>query len=303
VARSGRTSDKPEGGRPGRSDVFRRLFAGFVFLAITTGVVATYWPGGPRVCRDQIAQTGSLVSVCRPVGLDDAILIGLLLLLAIVFLLPDISEFGIAGLLSMKLRRRIWATERKADAAEDKADRAQADVMYLALATPTPTSKVISQAANRTTAKSERPAPQAPSARLLSSERQDAEQRFLADSSQIDRYLRLPPFRSAQSAWRMIEQHPEAIPFPADRLDLELRLEGVPPRAARDVLEAVRAWQVAYESELSEFARVRTVFAHYPERLSDDELHAAVNLAEELLSAVRHRIASLPAAPPSTKDS
>ena len=98
--------------------VGRRLAAATLFLATTLTAFATYLPGGPRVCRDELAATGSVVSVCQPAGLADVVVVGLVLLLAVLCLLPDISEFGIAGILSMKLRRRISVAEHKAEDAQ-----------------------------------------------------------------------------------------------------------------------------------------------------------------------------------------
>jgi hypothetical protein len=286
------------GNLPGLVHVARRLTAGAIFLVVTLGVGATYVPGGPRVCRDQLAGSGSLVSVCQPAGLNDAILIGLLLLLAILFLLPDISEFGIAGLLSMKMRQRITATERKASAAEGKADRAEAELMYVAMAAPAPSTKTIARAAHNATVKSNRQPTISVPTRLLSPERMDLEQRFWAASAGIDRYLRLPRSRLAQFSARQPGELPDQATYLPIRLQQLLRADGVPPRSTEAVLDAIRIWQGGYELELSAFARVRNVFAHGPERLSDDDLSAATDLGEGLLSAVRRAIADVPAAVP-----
>jgi hypothetical protein len=82
-------------------DWTRRVLVGFVLL----GSVALTW--GRTVCGDALASTGDqgVVRVCRPVAITDAPVLGGLLLI-LLLLLPDLSEIGIPGFLSLKRQVR-----------------------------------------------------------------------------------------------------------------------------------------------------------------------------------------------------
>lgn len=92
--------------------------AAFVYLCVVAAWAAlTYMVPDVRVCHPQMTPDGSVVPVCGPIGANDALLVGLLLLPAVVALLgTDLSEVGIAGLLTMK--RQVQAVERRQDRLE-----------------------------------------------------------------------------------------------------------------------------------------------------------------------------------------
>jgi hypothetical protein len=70
----------------------RRTVAGLVAVAAVGGTAL----GLVRVCNQQLASTGGVVTVCRAPGATDALTlaVGLLLLL---LLAPDVAEIGCPG--------------------------------------------------------------------------------------------------------------------------------------------------------------------------------------------------------------
>jgi hypothetical protein len=248
-------------------DLARRGAAGLILLAMTGFVVATYVPGGLRICREQLTTAGAVVQLCRPAGTDDIIAIGLLLLLALVLLAPDLSEFGVGGLLNVKLYRRVAAIERQADSAAT-------DVALLSLAAAAPTSDSITDASASAASKARSgDISTRHIERTISLGREKAEQEFRALIAELDLYLRMLSVGTV---------NPER---PAQEL---ARREGVPMPRARYLLQLLRDWQSRFDGELTEYAKVRNTFVHYPERLSDDELRAGIGLAQRLRAAARH---------------
>jgi hypothetical protein len=99
-----------------------------VLVLLAVGVVTTVAPG-LRVCRDQVAQTGDagVVTVCEPL-FGEVALLALSALLVVLILLPLLSKFDIAGLVSIELKAdqaRKEAGEAKASAEEVKRNSEQ----------------------------------------------------------------------------------------------------------------------------------------------------------------------------------
>ena len=98
----------------GRMVGARRGVALLLLLALSALVVVSYLPDSPvRACREQVAATGTLVTVCRPLGTDDIVLVGLIVLGAGLLLWPDLSELGVGGLLTIK--RQVAETKAVTD--------------------------------------------------------------------------------------------------------------------------------------------------------------------------------------------
>jgi hypothetical protein len=82
----------------------RRLLA-VVAIGVLVLVIArsyAYTNDDVKVCRDVAASDKGKVNVCGPVGLEDVPAIGVLLLVGVLLLLPDMSEVSIPGLVTLK---------------------------------------------------------------------------------------------------------------------------------------------------------------------------------------------------------
>jgi hypothetical protein len=255
-------------------DWARRILAGLIFLALTGLVVWSYYAGGPQVCRNQLTSADEVVALCRPFGTDDVIAVGLILALVLLLLGPDLQEFGVGGLFNIKLRQRIAAVEKKADANAT-------EVAYVALGSPVPSAARIQEAATRASAKPQpSKADREAARRVLSGERQELETRLSSFARELDVYV------------RALSDHPSN---PADSVYQVARKFEVSNREARTLLLEIRGWGVTYRDELMEWAKLRNLFVHYPERLSDGEVSAAIGLADRLLAEAR-KIRALPEA-------
>jgi hypothetical protein len=80
----------------------RRLFAAIAVGLVVLAVVRSYAFDDARVCRDMVASDTGIVEVCGPVGLEDVPALGVLLLVGVLLLLPDMSEVSIPGLVTLK---------------------------------------------------------------------------------------------------------------------------------------------------------------------------------------------------------
>lgn len=265
----------PEASPPAtKGDKARWILAGFLFLSLTAITVASYVLDGMRVCRDRLSSTGTVVEVCGPVGTDDIVVVGLILAIILLLLAPDLSEFGVGGLFNVKLRQRIAAVEKKADANAT-------EVAYVALGSPVPNAASIEQAATSARAKAQpTAADRAAADRILSGERQELETRLSSYARELDVYV------------RALSDHPSN---PADSVYQVARKFEVSNREARTLLLEIRGWGVTFRDELTEWAKLRNLFVHYPERLSDGEVSAAIGLADRLLTEAR-KVKALPVA-------
>ena len=189
---------------------------------------------------------------------------GLLLAFVLLLLPRDLSEFGIGGLFNVKLRERIAAADKRADAAAK-------EVAYVTLGSASPSVARIRQATSRASSKSQRTrSTSGREPRSLTNDRRNLEGRLYALSSDLDPYVVL--LSSNVGSERAVQEIARRFAITND--------------AARNVLQGIRTWGSVYEDELSEWARIRNTFIHYPERLSDDETKAAIALAERLLAEV-----------------
>jgi hypothetical protein len=218
-------------------------------------VALSYVPGsGIASCRQQLSSDGRAVSVCGPIGTADLVLLGLLLLVAGAFVWPDLSEFGVAGLVTVK--RRLQAQE--------KATRAmQSDVQNLTLALPAADVGVaVADTHQKAASITEDAWIASPGAnqRALSAERSQTEQELLDLAGEMDRYVRM-----------------------ASRLYPRSRLQGM----VLTDLDALGRWLVNYDAELRVWATVRNAVIHVPERLSDESVRNGVELGRSLVAAAK----------------
>jgi len=109
-----------------------------IFAATAIVVVLSYFPAsGVRSCHQELAQTGSVVEVCGPIGVSDVIGVSLVLLFALLLLWPDLSEVTVFNLLGIK---------RRVDEVEKKTDKAGDDIRALSLSQSPPEDTVVEKA-------------------------------------------------------------------------------------------------------------------------------------------------------------
>jgi hypothetical protein len=220
-------------------------------------VVCSYFPvSGIASCRQQLASNGLVVTVCGPVGTDDLVVVGLSLLLAGMFIWPDLSELGIPGLVTIK--RRLAEQEQATRAVE-------ADVQNLALAQPTPGVTAV-------TATDEAPLSPTSSVSVLptepiafATERGRNEQELLVLARDLDGYVRL-----------------------ANRFGPRLQQRSARP----EELEALGRWLNDFDGQLRRWAAIRNTAVHVPERLTDADVANGVELGRSLVSEAERYLAS-----------
>jgi hypothetical protein len=244
-------------------EALRLAGAALIVLVMAAVAVASYIPGtGVASCRGQITATGAEVELCQPIGPSDVVGVGLVLLVALVLIWPEISELGIGG---NYVKKRQRAIERQ------QAETA-ATVGHLVLAQPSP--NLDAYVAELTRAAGERhdthEVPSARGKRLLSSERVDGETQLLGLARELDRYIQLLESPNAERALR----HPAY-----SRVFGQYNEERF--------LDALAEWQETFDEQLRSWAIVRNTLTHFPERLSDDEIRAGIALARDLLSAIK----------------
>jgi hypothetical protein len=234
-----------------------RQGAAVVILLVALGsVAASYLPNSPvAACRATLTSAGSVVTICRPLGTDDIVLIGLVLLVAGLCLAPDLSEVGISGLVSLKRRVREEAK---------RAAEVRREVEGLVASQPIPdlTQAVASaDLKGQETAPDEVVSPTDQGGRILSAERTLLERRLSKLINNVDEYRSM--------------SDPDRV-----RRDPYGDLGGAP----------LRRWRSRFAHELATFAGVRTVFRSAPERLSDEDVEKAVNLGERLVDEAQRSI-------------
>ena len=232
------------------------IFCGTVGL-----VVLSYFPQtGIASCRDELAANSTVVRVCNPVGIDDGVAVGLVLGLVALFIWPEISEVGIPGLFTLKKQ----VAQNRRQTAE-----VAADVRGLALAQPIPDVEgAVATAARTGFGQAQALVSPSGQQRVLSDERKALEADLRQQLFRIDSHLRLTSADPAQQA--------------AEGIDRGL-LPAPDPRAS---VEALRAWERAFDEPLRAFLSVRNTFVHFPERLTDDEVRDALDLGRILLGAL-----------------
>jgi hypothetical protein len=199
---------------------------------------------------------GSAIASCRQQLLSDgrAVSVGLLLLVGGAFVWPDLSEFGVAGLVTVK--RRLQAQERATR-------EMQSDVQNITLALPAADVGVALAGTHQKGASITADAWIAGSGgnqRVLSAERSKSEQELRDLAAEMDRYLRM-----------------------GSRLYPRSRLQGM----ALTELDALGRWLVDYDSELGVWASVRNAVMHFPERLSDESVRNGIELGRSLVAAAK----------------
>ena len=253
----------------GRMVGARRGVSLLLLLALSALVVVSYLPDSPvRACREQVAATGTLVTVCRPLGTDDIVLVGLIVLGAGLLLWPDLSELGVGGLLTIK--RQV---------AETKAvtDQLQGDVRALGIVQERPdladAEADVKPPEGGAAARTGATTTGGSTGRLISPDRAALEAEALAHARLLDDVL-----AAAQGSGAAIQ----SVAVSA----------GVAPEEGRKVMLELRRWVYSNDRPLREWAAVRNTVRHIPERLTDEDLRSGNSLARRLLESAKQSLAA-----------
>jgi len=259
----------------GRSWGVRHVAIAIVGLLLLAALLSMIFPA-LQACHDRLATTGSagVVQVCEPI-FSELSTLGLAILLVVLVLLPLLSKFDVAGLVSI---------EMKADAAKKDAEEARA----------------LAEAVSRQSAELEK----------VQHELSDIQDRLLArsvaDPTDVAWSRWVQTITPAQGPPR--EQIASDTDTAIKRLlraadDLSLYERMGPSGRARDTaetpvavtaagLKAVVDWRRRYQLELAQVRAVRNRVAH-GEDTDLDEVVRAADLAERLLAVVRDAINSV----------
>ena len=258
----------------------RWLIATVIFVVVTGVVVASYFPGVViKSCHGELASGGSVVQVCGPIGLGDAVAVALVLGLAALLVWPELSELSIGNVLSFK--RRLESTEKRQEQTEKKqeqtaalataataaATRATDDVRALSLADqPPPVDAVAKAQVGLAHAFIVREQP----IRSLSGERADSEKALLDAAATLDRVLSITSGTAPGADL-------------ADAHEAEL----LPRGDTTAQLAALSTWEHQFSEQLATWAQLRTQLVHFPERLTDEQVREGMRLTQTLLAAAR----------------
>jgi hypothetical protein len=245
----------------------RRLLAVAAITFVVVVVLRSYTFDDARVCREQAASDNGIVEVCGPVGLEDVPTLGVMLLVGVLLLLPDMSEVGIPGLVTLKraieeqskqtasLSREVAALTMRQDTTVNiygpaKLDDALADVAARDKDIEERGKAAVVETAAESTASETGVAPPSPARAVL-----EAEVTRLWNA--------LDPLVPGRKRGPVI--------FP---LDVQLD------------------WYGLYQKDVEAFRTLRNTVVHEPGYVTDEEVRKGVELGRSLLASYRKFIAT-----------
>jgi hypothetical protein len=253
--------------------------------ALAALVTATYFVPQLASCRDEVANTGNqaLARACGPVETNDIVAVGLWLFVILLLLLPDLSEFGIAGLLTVK--RKVAEVEKRQESLErtmaiSLAANQQLTVTQLfyppSLA---PDGSEASPARREAEDKTERlgkaasagVGADADTTRQLMELRRVSEERAVLESRLI-------------AAWERISSYLFPVPDRSGRMTAEQQAQF--DDLTSSGIEVVRDWREIYRREIDIARAARNTVVHQPQNLSDAEVREALGVAMAVLAGL-----------------
>ena len=110
--------------------------------AIVVGGLLAIGTDRVHTCEQKQSVFGTVATVCHPPHLDDPLVVGGIVL-ALLLLLPDLAEFSVPGLVTLKLRLREQEARTEATTAELEAIRVQ--IAHLSASSSSDSSSVATQ--------------------------------------------------------------------------------------------------------------------------------------------------------------
>jgi hypothetical protein len=231
----------------------RQLAAIAIIIGVLLAVAGSYGVvPSLAACRQEVTPSSTVVTVCHPIGTDDIVLVGLVLLVAIAFISPDLSEFGIPGLVNLK--KTVRETKKKTDA--------NTSVLEDLVST--------------------REVPDLPQASASVDEKQEDAGDVAAPTPAVAGELtadRGPLEAELASLIDDVREHERASRLSA------AEYVGYRAKLPRATLESLREWRSRFADEIASLVGLRPILTYAPERLSDEELRAGIALGRRLLDA------------------
>lgn len=242
----------------------RRLLAILAIAFVVLGVVRSYVFDDARVCREVVASDTGKVEVCGPVGLEDVPALGVMLLVGVLLLLPDMSEVSIPGLVTLKRAVQEQAKQTEALTREvaniSLNMRQETNLNFY----PRPLDDAISDVDKRDRAI------------------QEKGRNAVADESAEDG----PPDTgvSAPSAERALLETEVIRLWNA----IEDSIPGYRPPFNRVAVSPNDLdWLTLYRNDIDAFRTLRNTVVHRPGNVTDDEVRKGVQLGRSLLASYR----------------
>jgi hypothetical protein len=219
------------------------------------------------VCRDKLTSTGAVVEVCGPVGTEDVVLVGFALLVTLLLVSPDLSEFSIPGLVSIKRRLAEQAT---------RTGELERDLQRLEMTQQTNVSTTVMLPPNlaETASSAEKKAAAV------------AEGAVPSEHHELDPRIRTPSPERAVLEVQLLDAWETLVQYVGPPLVRGLDVASRRERFSQPERELLDDWQRYFRDELQELRLARNTVAHQPERLTDEQVRQAVVIGRALLQSV-----------------
>jgi hypothetical protein len=260
-----------------------RWVGAFIVGAVALFLVSrSYFEPTGQVCRQEVGDGAKVVTLCRPIGLEDALWVGLVGLVVVLLLLKDFSEVSVTGIGSLK--RTVEETKKKTDEQEKKTAELERFVIGLGLSVANSVSNNISINNNYGPA---------PTTEELKQARDDvplpASERDLRRAAAPD----ISPERAVKLT-QVLDLY-ERMAYIFGTVTGPRRYPGVVDPEARILIDhpKVLAWYREFNEPWKQFRAARQAAAHNPASLPDEALQAAVELGERLLFSLQEAVRDL----------
>jgi hypothetical protein len=255
-----------------------RLVIAGLLAALGVGVILlTYLWQAAEVCEEQVATNGTVVEVCGPANDVGIPLIALWILLIVIVLLPDLSEFTVPGLVTIKRRvDEVARSTERLESAVTQLLQVNQNVGVHVNQNLFATNEDVRRFRETTETKLERP---------------DGSARLAGDEALVDGIERGVSndraLKEVQIIWIWERLHD---------LLTEYGVRGFPVGRARRGAPDVEApswimsWVEDFYPQLQEARAIRNTVAHTPDDLDDEAISNAHLALRELYGSLRRRV-------------
>ncbi len=270
----------------------RRALAGIALASVAIVVVLSYLVIDGAICREAAGADTGVVRLCGPVGPDDLPALAVLVLVAVLLLLPDMSEISVPGLLTLK--RAVAEQETKTEALADQVAQLSIRMQQVNTVTtyiyPPAPDQAAQDAERRDVEFRERHPAKAASGEGLAQTRE-----------QVSRAVDAPPLELPAQDRALAESEITRLWEGINELDPVENRRGM-YRTAEQFVDplfnermATRAeWFEYFRQDLDAFRAVRNTVVHEPRNLTDEQVRAGVQLGRRLFNSLRDWISRGP---------
>lgn len=246
-----------------------RWVGAFVVGALALFLVSrSYLDPSAQVCRQEVGDGARAVTLCGPIGLEDALWVGLVGLVVILLLLKDFSEVSVTGIGSLK--RTVEEAKKKTDEQAKKTAELERFVVgqFMSMSSHQTVNVTVVTSQGLKQARDEVPAP--------------------PESVTEDRngLPRIDPERAVKLAQVLDLYEQMATIFSTITGERRHRFLDQSGRILIDHPNLL-AWYREYKEPFNTFRAARAAAAHNPGSLSDDDLQTALELGQRLLFTMK----------------